>query len=247
MEPLVFLGHSGSVFIQEVKMVEILNLSKSFSKNKVIDKLNLNIETGKITALVGKNGAGKSTLIRLISGILKPDGGEIRIEKNAGIGTLMGGDIALNNYLSGKEIITFYGQINNLSRSAIEKRIDELDETLHFKSFYCRRSFQYSRGMRQKIAFANCLISNPDLLLLDEPSTGLDLETANDVIEFIKFLKSKNKSILVATHNIFEISDLSDNIAILKDGKTAECFLTADFFKNSKSDEKSKCLMSALN
>ena len=228
-------------------MVEILNLSKSFSKNKVIDELNLNIETGKITALVGKNGAGKSTLIRLISGILKPDGGEIRLEKNKGIGTLMGGDIALNNYLSGKEIITFYGQINNLSRSVIEKRIDELDETLHFKSFYGRRSFQYSRGMRQKIAFANCLISNPDLLLLDEPSTGLDLETANDVIEFIKFLKSKNKSILVATHNIFEISDLSDNIAVLKNGKTLECFLTADFFKNCKSNEKSKCLMSVLN
>lgn len=228
-------------------MVEILNLSKSFSKSKVIDGLNLNIETGKITALVGKNGAGKSTLIRLISGVLKPDGGEIRLEKSAVIGTLMGGDIALNNYLSGKEIITFYGKINNLSRSVIEKRIDELDEALHFKSFYSHRSFQYSRGMRQKIAFANCLIANPNLLLLDEPSTGLDLETANDVIEFIKFLKSKNKSILVATHNIFEISDLSDNIAILKNGKAAEYLSTADFFKDCKSSEKSECLMSVLN
>lgn len=227
-------------------MVEILNLSKSFSKNRVINNLNLNIETGKITALVGKNGAGKSTLIRLISGVLNPDSGEIRFEKNMKTGTLLGGDIVLNNYLSGKEIITFYGRLNNLSRNVIEKRIDELDETLHFKEFYNSRSSKYSRGMRQKIAFANCLISNPDLLLLDEPSTGLDLETANDVIEFIKFLKSKNKSILVATHNIFEISDLSDSIAILKDGKTAACFDTAEFFDGCKSDEKSKRLISAL-
>ncbi len=219
-------------------MINIQNVSKSFKDNLVIDALNLQIDDGEITALVGKNGAGKSTLIRMICGLLKPEQGTISIGSKSEVGVLLGGDISLYKNLTAYEIIKFFGKLNGLEQIQIDKRIDELDKILDFKSFINNKAYTFSRGMRQKIGLAISIIHNPDVLLLDEPSTGLDLEASNDVIDFIKYLKQQNKTILIATHNIFEISDLSDNIAILNDGKIQGKINTKKFFEKCPSDEK---------
>ncbi len=228
-------------------MIIIKNLNKSFSGHKVIDNLNLDISSGEITALVGKNGAGKSTLIRLISGILKPNSGSISACETGKISVLMGGDVNLYSNLSGREIILFFGQMQGVTKEMIERQIDYMNTFLNFKKFYNNKIYTYSRGMRQKIAFAICLINNPEILLLDEPSTGLDIETANDVIELIKYLKREKKTIIIATHNIYEICDLSDNVAVLNCGKIVLHEKTDKIFKNCNNENKSSLLLQLMN
>ena len=212
----------------------------------VINKLNLQINSGEITALVGHNGAGKTTLIRLISGIYKPDSGKIEVSNGSKIGVLLGGDINLYGNLTGYEIIKYFGLLNGLTSTKINERINILDDILKFSTFIKKRAFTYSRGMKQKIGLVISIIHDPDILLLDEPSTGLDLEAANDVITFIKYLKSNNKTILIATHNIFEISDLSDNIAFISKGKINDVIATKEFFENCPPDEKNAYLIQAM-
>ena len=227
-------------------MIRIKKLSKSFSDSKVIDNLNLTVKDGEITALVGKNGSGKSTLIRLISGLLQPDSGKITVSQNAKIGILLGGDVNLYKNLTAYETIHFFGALHGLSDSYIDSRIDALDNILNFRHFIDKRAYTFSRGMRQKIALVISIIHDPSILLLDEPSTGLDIEASNDIIDFIKYLKSENKTILIATHNIFEISDLCDSIAFIRDGKISNKVDTSKFFQNCPHDEKSTFLIRAM-
>ena len=200
-------------------MINITNLNKTFSNNIVINNLNLKIENSEITALVGFNGAGKSTLIRIIAGLYKQDSGSITMPPNTKIGVLLGGDVSLYKNLTGYELIQYFGKLYGLENNTIKEQIEKLDKILHFNDFINKQSYTFSRGMKQKIALVISIIHNPDILLLDEPSTGLDLEATNDVINFIKYLKSQEKTILIATHNIFEISDLSDSIAFISGGK----------------------------
>lgn len=212
----------------------------------MLNNLNLEVKDGEITALVGANGAGKSTLIRLIAGLYKPNSGIISMEDNAKIGVLLGGDVSLYKKLTGYEIIKYFGKLHGLSDTSIQKQIENLDNILHFKKFMNKPSETFSRGMKQKTALVISIIHDPDILLLDEPSTGLDIEAANDVIKFIKYLKGKKKTILIATHNIFEISDLSDNIAFINHGKITKLTATKDFFKNCPPSEKSSRLTAEM-
>ena len=228
-------------------MIDIINLTKTFNGHPILNNLNLTIESGEITALVGKNGAGKSTLIRSISGLLKPDSGEIQIKNNSQIGILMGGEVNLYRNLTAYEIIHYFGSLHGMKKKDINKKMAELDEVLNFKNFINQKAYTFSRGMNQKVAFIISLIHNPDILLIDEPSTGLDLEASNDVINFIKYLKTQNKTILIATHNIFEISDLSDNIAFLSNGNIQQKISTSLFFKNCPPDRKNDYIIKELD
>lgn len=227
-------------------MIKITDLNKSFSNKVVLNNLNLEIPSNKITVLVGKNGSGKSTLIRLICGLLKMDSGLIEISQNSSIGILLGGDVNLYGNLNGHETLRFFAQLHNLSASQLTKTIDKLNDVLDFKHFLDKKVFSLSRGMRQKLALTISIIHNPNILLLDEPSTGLDIESSNDVINFLKYLKTEHKTIFIATHNIFEISDLSDDIAFLANGKITQKVSTNDFFLNCTPDSKNQILIQAM-
>ncbi len=227
-------------------MIRINNLTKCFSNEKIINNLNLEINDGEIMALVGKNGAGKTTLIRLISGLLKCDSGEILLNSNKNIGVLLGGNIQLFDNLTGFETIHFFGRLNGVPKDLINKRINDLNDILKFKSFINKKTGILSRGMKQKIGLAISIIHNPDIVLLDEPSTGLDIEACNDIITFIKYLKSRNKTILIATHNMFEISDLSDTIAFLCGGRITKKVSTQYIFKNCSNDMKIERLIEEM-
>ena len=221
-------------------------MNKKFSDNKVIKDLNLVINDGEVTALVGKNGAGKSTLIRIISGLYNYDSGSVIMPQKTKTGVLLGGDVNLYRNLTGYEIIRYYGRLYGLSNKEIGDRIDVLDTVLHYKEFINKPSYTFSRGMKQKIALVISILHDPDILLLDEPSTGLDIESSNDVIEFIKYLKHNNKTILIATHNIFEISDLSDSIAFIREGRIDIKISVKEFFMDCPNDEKSSRLIAAM-
>lgn len=227
-------------------MIDVINLNKSFAKTKVIDDLNLKINDGEITALLGKNGAGKTTLIRLITGLYKKDSGTIEMDENTKIGVLLGGDISLYGNLTGYENIQYFGRLYGLKDDIIKSRIEELDKVLCFNDYINKYAHTFSRGMKQKVALAISIIHDPNLLLFDEPSTGLDIEAIDDVINFIKYLKEQGKTILIATHNIFEISDLSDTIAFMNNGKIISKVNSKEFFENCRNDQKSTCLINAL-
>lgn len=227
-------------------MIDIVNLNKRFANQIVINNLNLSIDSGEITALVGQNGAGKSTLIRLLSGLYKPDSGNIIMDKNTKVGVLLGGDVSLYKNLTGFEIIQYFGKLHHLNNNDINERINSLNDVLNFKDFIHKPANTFSRGMKQKIGLAISIIHNPDVLFLDEPSTGMDIEASNDVINFIKYLKTQNKTILIATHNIFEISDLSDKIAFISNGKIQKKVSTKNFFDECPHNEKNAYLISAM-
>lgn len=227
-------------------LIIMTNLNKKFSDNIVINDLNLTIKDHEITALVGENGAGKSTLIRMIAGLYKPDSGSIKIDSKEKIGVLLGSDVSLYKNLSGDEIIYYFGKLYGLDDFTIKERVKTLDRILNFSPFISKKAYTYSRGMKQKIAFVISMIHDPDVLLLDEPSTGLDLEATNDIISFIKYLKSDGKTILIATHNIFEISDLSDSIAFIYQGKIRKKVNTSSFFQACPQDEKCSYLISEM-
>jgi len=159
----------------------------------------------------------------------------------------MGGEVNLYRNLTAYEIIHYFGNLHGMKKKDINKKMAELDEVLNFKNFINQKAYTFSRGMNQKVAFIISLIHNPDILLLDEPSTGLDLEASNDVINFIKYLKTQNKTILIATHNIFEISDLSDNIAFLSNGNIQQKISTSLFFKNCPPDRKNDYIIKELD
>ena len=217
-------------FFTGENMIELNNLYKSYNKKAVINNLSLHISDGETVALVGKNGAGKTTLIRLISGTVKPDSGTVSYEKAHSIGVLLGGDINLYGNLTGFEILYYFGELYGMNSRRIKNRISELDKELNIKHYLTKKCHTFSRGMKQKVAFAISVMHNPDILLLDEPSTGLDIEASADVISFINYLKKDGKTILLVSHNVYEISELSDKIVFLNNGKIEKQIEAKDFF-----------------
>lgn len=219
-------------------MLQLQNISKKFFSKTVLEDISFSLSESKITTLVGANGCGKTTTIRIIAGLLKPDSGKIIISDKDNIGVLLGGDVSLYENLTGYENIKYFAQLRGISKLRFESRCKELSEILGFENFMHKKSAVYSRGMKQKIAFAITLIHDPMVLLLDEPSTGLDIPTGKDVLEFIKYCRSIGKTILISTHNISEIADFSDHMIMMSNGKIKYDGKTKNYFENCSSEER---------
>ena len=160
-------------------------------------------QPGCITGLLGANGSGKTTLMRLIGGLMKPESGQISIcgadvcrqpvAARENLGMLLGGDVSLYNRLTAYENIMYFAQLQNVPASECRQRIMELSDILGMGEYLHRRVAGLSRGMRQKIAFCRTVIHDPDVLLLDEPSTGLDIYSVRDVEKLVKNLHKPAK------------------------------------------------------
>ena len=133
-------------------MIVINDLHKKYGKHPVLNGVNVQINSGEITALVGKNGSGKSTLIKILSGLIKADSGKIDVGYKNKVGVLLGGNVSLYNSMTAKEIIDFFGFLRGMSLKNINNKIDEMDEILGIKNFINERAGTFSRGMSQKIA-----------------------------------------------------------------------------------------------
>ena len=135
------------------------------------------------------------------------------------IGILLGGDVSLYERLTARENILYFADLQSVERKIAEQRLNELVELLDMNGYIDRRVGGFSRGMRQKVAFARSIIHSPDVLLLDEPSTGLDINSIKDVQNFILYCKSQGKTILLSTHNAHEMERLCDNLVFIEEGK----------------------------
>lgn len=207
-------------------MIEIINLTKKFGRITAVEGLNLTVEEGELFGIIGPNGAGKTTIVRIICGALKPTSGTIRvkgydIQKNPievkSIIGYLAEEPNLYERLTPVKLLRFFGELYGVNSS---QRIEEL---LRMVDLYDRADSKistFSKGMRQKLAIARALIHDPEILILDEPTMGLDPGTSRSIRRFIA--KQKNdKTILMCTHYLDEAEMLCDRVGILNGGRLA--------------------------
>lgn len=214
------------------ELIKLQSVTKAFKdfwgKPRVVavKELSLSVEKGEIFGLLGPNGSGKSTTLKLILGLLYPTRGRITVlNKPAGdniakqfIGYLPEEDY-LYSYLNGRETLDFYGKIFNLPLKMRRERADFLIELLGIKAYQRRSVGEYSKGMARRIGFAQALINDPDLLILDEPTNGMDPIGTQDMKNLFLELKSKGKTMIVSTHLLADIESICDRVGILYQGE----------------------------
>ncbi len=204
---------------------------KGFSVTAV-DHVNLKIKRGEFYGLLGPNGAGKTTFTKMLATLLIPDEGEAwvdgysilkePVEVRKRIGWMMGetGGRALYWRLSGYDNLVFFGMLQNVPKDIAEKRIRVLLKFLELEDAADKLVLEYSTGMRIKLMLIRALLHNPDILILDEPTLGLDVESAIKVRNFLRRLTDElGKTILFTSHNMYEVEQLCDRIAIINKGK----------------------------
>jgi len=231
-------------------MIEVDSLNKSFRRHKqkgksrrqkeaheggkwfyAVRNVSFRAETGSILGLLGPNGAGKTTLLRMLSTALKPSNGTARfdgvdvvespLEVRKRIGFLSD-NTGLYGRLTAREMIEYYGKLHGLKQAKINKRMDELFSLLEMTSFADKRNDSLSSGMKQKVSIARTLIHDPEVIMFDEPTTGLDVAAAEAILKFIESCKAKGKTVLFCTHHMHEVDRLCDFVVVLHEGRL--CF-----------------------
>lgn len=211
-------------------MIKVTNLHKSFGTVKAVQGISFEAPDGEITGLLGPNGAGKTTTLRMLYSLLPPDEGEIRIDgldpkKDAmAIKRTLGvvpDSRGLYTRMSARENIVYYGKLHGMTGKAINARIEELANTLDMQDFIERRTEGFSQGQRVKVAIARAMVHNPQTVLLDEPSNGLDVMSTRALRHYILSLKAAGHSVILSTHIMQEVVALCDRIVIIAKGKIA--------------------------
>ncbi|MEY2817672.1 MAG: hypothetical protein RL275_1135 [Chloroflexota bacterium] len=209
-------------------MIETNDLSKQFHDFMAVDGVNLSIGAGQILALLGQNGAGKTTTVRMLTALLQPSRGSARVagfdvSKNghdvrASVGVLTEHH-GLYMRMTALEYMDFFGQVYSLAPALRKSRTDNLLEYFGLAEAAKRRIGEYSKGMRQKLALARAMMHEPSVLLLDEPTSAMDPESARLVRDEIARLKSTQRTIMLCSHNLTEVELLADKIAVIYRGK----------------------------
>tara|TARA_E500000178_G_scaffold343078_1_gene389266 strand:- start:268 stop:1002 length:735 start_codon:yes stop_codon:yes gene_type:complete len=211
-------------------MIEVRNLHKSFGKVKAVSDMTFEARDGEITGLLGPNGAGKTTTLRMLYSLLPPDEGDIRIDgldptRDAmAIKTTLGvvpDSRGLYTRLTARENIRYFGELHNLPKQTIEERIESLAATLDMGEFIDRRTEGFSQGQRVKVAIARAMVHQPQTVLMDEPTNGLDVMSTRALREYIRSLKGSGQSVVLSTHIMQEVAALCDRIVIIAKGKVA--------------------------
>ena len=192
-----------------------------------LKKVNLNIEPGEIFGYLGPNGSGKTTTIKMLLGLIFPTSGTIKLlgsedlgapEVRRRIGFLPEGAY-YPDFLRGEEILEFYGKLYGLSGSDLASRISNVLDTVGMTYARKRLMRGYSKGMRQRIGLAQALICDPDLLILDEPTTGLDPLARTEIRDILANLRNEGKTLLISSHELLEVELISNRVAILFQGE----------------------------
>lgn len=209
-------------------MIVTRDLGKKFGDFWAVDGVDLQVEAGQVLALLGPNGAGKTTTVRLLTSVLRPSRGQAwvagydverqpeRVRASVGVLTEHHG---LYTRMLAEEYLDFFGQIYGVERSVRQARIGQLLEQFGLMADRRRRIGEFSKGMRQKLALVRALLHDPPVLLLDEPTSAMDPESARLVRDAIQALRSANRAIIICTHNLPEAEALADQIAIIRRGK----------------------------
>ncbi|MBH0056113.1 ATP-binding cassette domain-containing protein [Pseudoalteromonas sp. SWXJZ94C] len=256
-------------------MIEVAGLKKKFKltkdhkKNKIDDidpredkdyfhsvrDVSFSCAKGEVLGLLGPNGAGKTTTLRMISTALKPDEGTITIAGNdivkkpllgrKSIGFLSG-STGLYGRLTVKENIEYFAKLHGMDKNDIASRCDELFTLLDMHKFVDKRAENLSTGMKQKANIARAVVHRPAVVVLDEPTTGLDIMTTQTVIQFIKGLKAQGTPVIFSTHHLDEVALLCDRVAVINEGISCFDGTVEEFKQTGKSDELNQAFMNIL-
>src|SRR4051812_33002187 len=196
-------------------------------KVRALDDLNLTIHRGEVFGLLGPNGSGKSTTIKLLLGLIFPTRGSATILGQPAGSTAINEKIGflpeesyLYRFLNGEETLKFYGRLFKIPRKELNRRVPELLEIVGLDNKARKRKLrEYSKGMARRIGLAQALINNPDLILLDEPTTGLDPIGTREMKDLILSLKQQGKTVLLCSHLLYDVQDVCDRITILYKGR----------------------------
>lgn len=221
-------------------MIEVNNIKKIYKLSKkqayankssrkiAVNGVSFNAEDNEIFGLLGPNGAGKTTILRCISTLIKPTEGDILIDgydvvkdskKVRARIAFLTTELKLDNHFTPRYTMEYFGKLYGLTKNEIEHRIDLLFNEFGIKEFQHTKISELSTGMKQKISIAVSLVHDPDIIVFDEPTNGLDIITARSVTEYLKQLKEEGKTLIISTHIMSVASNLCDRIAILIDGE----------------------------
>jgi ABC-2 type transport system ATP-binding protein len=209
-------------------MIQTEGLSKQFGDFLAVDGVTLDVQPGQVLALLGQNGAGKTTTVRMLTSVLSPTRGWARVagfdvvrspdKVRAAVGVLTE-QHGLYLRMTGVEYLDFFGKIYRLNPTARQKRSQAWMDYFSLTEVAKKPIGQYSKGMRQKLALARTLLHDPPVLLLDEPTSAMDPESAQLVRKAIASLRSEQRTIIICTHNLVEAEMLADRIAIIYQGR----------------------------
>ena len=223
-------------------MIEVKNLSKQFKVptekkglfgNKkepfwAVDSLDFTVKKGSVVSILGPNGCGKTTTLRMIAAMLSPSRGtalidslDVRKDKQkikSKIG-YMTNNTSLYDRLNVIETITFFAELNQIPKDIYMSRADKLFDQLDMRDYLLKRVSDLSTGMKQKTSIVRTLIHDPDLVILDEPTTGVDVTGQSVIVDLIKSIKESGKTLIFSTHQLNEVRDIADHIIVMKTGK----------------------------
>lgn len=214
-------------------MIEIKDVTKQFKEKKVfltaLKHVSFTVKQGQIVGLLGENGAGKTTLLRTIATLLSPTDGQVLVaghdtvespnEVKKRIGVLFGGETGLYERLTARENLEYFALLYGMSKHETKVRIDDLAKMFGMRDYLDRKVGGFSKGMRQKVAIARTIIHNPEIILFDEPTTGLDITSSNVFRQLVHQLKRDGKTIVFSSHIMDEVSMLCDSVAMIHKGE----------------------------
>jgi ABC-2 type transport system ATP-binding protein len=208
-------------------LIELRQLHKSYGTVTALNGLDLSVPEGCLFGLLGPNGAGKTTAIRIVATLLSPDRGEVVVDgldairhprAVRGILGYVAQEVAIDKILTGRELLQLQGDLYHLKREERDRRIAELIDRLGMDAWIDRRCGTYSGGMRRRLDLAAGLLHQPKLLVLDEPTVGLDIESRAAIWELLDQLVSEGTSVLLSSHYLEEIEALASRMAIIDSG-----------------------------
>lgn len=217
-------------------MIEASHLSKRFHDRKAgeivaVDHISFTCKPGEIYGLLGVNGAGKTTLLRMLATLLKPGSGSARVagydvreapqQVRASLGFLAA-STALYGRLTARETIVYFGRLHGLAESVLAGRVKHLADELDLHPFLDRRVETFSTGMKQRTSIARTLVHDPAVIILDEPTLGLDVLAARTIVRFVEGCRERRKTVIYSTHIMSEAEKLCDRIGILHRGRLLE-------------------------
>jgi ABC-2 type transport system ATP-binding protein len=208
--------------------IEIVNLSKVYGSFTAVSNLNLKLEGPKCVGFLGPNGAGKTTTLKMLTDLIRPSSGHAFINGSNvhthkrqaldSVGTLIETP-EIYPSLTPREALTMVAELRGVPRAERRKRVEEVVEEVKMSEWIDKRTGKFSKGMKQRIDIAAALLNNPTVLLLDEPSTGLDPRGMSEVRSIVKSLKGQQRLIFMSSHILSEVADVCDEVAMIDHGK----------------------------